>query len=350
MQVQRILLPALVASLIAGTAYSAPTVSQISGAVANDGTLTIVGSGFGTKSKASPLVFDNFEAGTVGSKVMTAKAVVGQWQDGSGYDVPAYSNTQAWAGSKSVRLEAGPAYNLSLNQNGSFPVLYMDWRVRVEMKGGLTRNWKPWRLYGDNDRMQTNAVLMCNGSGMSVQNSGGGGGFWWDSMSFGDRRWQHYQVVLKASSTPGAADGVLMQYIDGQLMSNHKGIVTRTVDSHWRDVRIGHYWAGDGDGTCSSNPGANIYLDNVYVDTSWARVEIGSHSTYAGSSHREIQIPTSWSDGSVQVRVNSGTFKAGTQAYLYVTDSNGNVNSNGYPITIGGTSNAPNPPTNVSVQ
>jgi hypothetical protein len=348
MQVQRTLLSALVASLLAATAYGAPTVSQVSGTVAHNGTLSIAGSGFGSKSNAAPLVFDNFEAGAVGSKVMTAKAVVGQWEDGQGYDMPVYSNAQVWAGSKSVLLDAGPAYNLSVNQNGSFPVLYMDWRVRVEMKGGVPRNWKPWRLYGDNDQMQANAVLMCNGTGMSVQDSGSGGGFWWDSLKFGDRTWQHYQVILRASSSPGAADGVLMQYVDGKLVSNHTGIVTRTTSGHWEDIRIGHYWTPDGYAECGPNPGAHIYLDNVYIDTNWARVEIGNSSTYAASTHREIQIPTSWSDGSIKVTVNAGTFKSGTQAYLYIFDSNGGVNSNGYPITIGGTAIAPNPPTNVS--
>ncbi|WP_414703827.1 hypothetical protein [Povalibacter sp.] len=310
----------------------------------------MTGSGFGTKSTAAPLVFDNFESGNSGSKLMTAKAVVGQWQDGAGYDIPVYSTAQARGGSKSVKLStAGGAYNLSVNQNGNFPVVYMDWWVRVQQKDNMSRNWKPWRIYGANDTMQANAVVMCNGTGLSVENGGSGGGFWWEGGSFSNGQWQHYQVALKASSSAGAADGVVMQYVNGKLVSNHTGVVTRTGSSHWNQIRIGHYWAMDGVSECGSNSGADIYLDNVYIDSNWARVEIGNASTYATSTVREVQIPTSWSANSITLNVNAGGFSTGSTAYIYVVDSSGSVNSSGIPVTIGaGASKTPAAPSNVS--
>lgn len=352
---------ALGISLLGSYAYGAPVVSQTSGTFSNNGSVTISGSGFGTKAAASPLVYDNFDAGTTGAKVLTSKATVGQWQDGAGYDVGVYTTEQAHAGGKSVKLStAGGVYNMSLNQNGSFGTVYMDWWVRVNYLSGTSRNWKPWRLYGDNDAMQANAVIMCNGSGMSAEASGPSS-FWWDAMSYGQGAWQHYQVILKESSAAGKADGTVKQYIDGVLTSNHTGVVTRSNSAHWNQIRVGHYWAMDGVTDCAANSGANIYIDSLYIDTSWARVELGSGSTYATSTKREIQIPTSWADGSVSVTLNTGSFGAGTTAYLYVTDANGNVNSVGYPITIGaaasggtgtgtGTTTAPNPPTGLTIQ
>ena len=76
-----------------------------------------------------------------------------------------------------------------------------------------------------------------------------------------------------------------------------------------------------------------LYYDEIYVDKTRARVEIGNSSTWSGCSHREIQIPSAWSSGSVTVTVNQGPFADSSGAYLYVVDSDGNVNSNGYSIT-----------------
>jgi hypothetical protein len=337
---------------LAGAAHAAPVITQATGTVSEGNILTIAGSGFGSKPSASPLVFDNFEAGTVGAKVLTSKATVGQWQNGAGYDVPVYSSEQKHAGSKSVKLVARPngAYSLSLNQNGSFPVVYMDWRVRLHYLDRPSRSWKPWRLYGNNDKLQANANLQCGASGMSIIHEGGDGGYWWDDMPFGQDKWQHYQVILRASSAPGVADGVVKQYIDGKLVSDHRNVVTRTTSAHWENIRVGHYWATDGVPECAGNSGADIFIDNIYIDTTWARVELGNASTYSASTKREIQIPVSWGANSIQLKVNAGSFTPGSQAYLYVTDADGVVNATGYPVTIGGTSVVPLPPSNVIVQ
>lgn len=342
-----------VAAVMASQAHGAPTVSQASGTFSNGNSVTITGSSFGTKSTASPLVFDNFEAGTTGSKVMTSNAVVGKWQDGAGYEQPAYTTEQAHSGSKSVKLSAREdAYNLSVNQNGSFPVIYMDWWVRVNQLDGVSRNWKPFRIYGADDKMAVNDVVMCSGTGLSVINESAEAGFWWgEGGNFNNNQWQHYQVLMRASSSAGSADGAVKQYINSKLVSDHTGVVTRASSAHWSQIRIGHYWATSAVDDCSANSGANIYLDNVYVDTSWAHVELGNANTYLGSTTREIQIPTSWSASSIAFNVSTGAFTSGSTAYVYVMDSSGSVNSNGIPVTIGGTATGakvPSPPTGVN--
>ena len=90
-------------------------------------------------------------------------------------------------------------------------------------------------------------------------------------------------------------------------------------------VRIGHYWATDGiSGWPHDNSGANVYVDDVYFDTTWARVEVGDAATYAASTHREIQIVTAWSDTAVSFTPRRGTLPAGP-AWAYVIGSDGNV-------------------------
>ncbi|MCD6288604.1 MAG: hypothetical protein J7M12_05765, partial [Candidatus Hydrogenedentes bacterium] len=58
----------------------------------------------------------------------------------------------------------------------------------------------------------------------------------------------------------------------------------------------------------------------------------GNASTWSACTHREIQIPTAWSNDTITFTVNQGSFPYGT-AYLYVVDSTGAWNENGYPIT-----------------
>jgi Tol biopolymer transport system component len=104
--------------------------------------------------------------------------------------------------------------------------------------------------------------------------------------------------------------------------------------------RIGHFY---GNGSYDS---LTSYFSEAYIDNTQARVEIGNGPTWRESNHREIQIPSAWSNNSITITVNQGSFTSGQKVYLYVVDGNGNVSS-GLPVTIGG--DAPKPPTNLRV-
>jgi hypothetical protein len=58
-------------------------------------------------------------------------------------------------------------------------------------------------------------------------------------------------------------------------------------------------------------------------------------------THREIQIPSAWSDTSITITLNKGSFANFNSAYLYVIDADGNVNTNGYLLSDGGGGNTP---------
>jgi hypothetical protein len=80
-------------------------------------------------------------------------------------------------------------------------------------------------------------------------------------------------------------------------------------------------------------------FDDVYIATgsnAQARIEVGNASTYAESTKLTILTPKSWSDGSISAQVNTGQFKTGEPAYLFVFKADGSVSS-GYPIKIGAT-------------
>lgn len=78
---------------------------------------------------------------------------------------------------------------------------------------------------------------------------------------------------------------------------------------------------------------SNTYWDDVYIDNSWARVEIGDQQIYDECTHREMQIPTSWSNNSIEISINQGAFQDGGMVYLFVVDEDGTP-SEGYPIKI----------------
>ena len=99
---------------------------------------------------------------------------------------------------------------------------------------------------------------------------------------------------------------------------------------NYDNLYFGAYFAMD---KYTPTPQMWLYWDEVYIDTTQARVEIGNASSWSACTHREIQIPSSWSSSSISVTVNQGSFSDGGGAYLYVVDSNGNVNDSGRAIT-----------------
>lgn len=76
-----------------------------------------------------------------------------------------------------------------------------------------------------------------------------------------------------------------------------------------------------------------MFFDSIYIDNSFARVEIGDNPIYDNCTHREIQPTEIWSDNQIQFTLNQGSFSDG-QAYLFVIDENGNP-SVGKEIIIG---------------
>lgn len=341
--------------LFPARAFAAPSISGVSGTVSDGSSITISGSGFGTKSSASPLVFDTFESGTNGAQILESAATVGDWDTGSGYESWYYTTTLAKAGSKSALWAASVGtgnYAGSLSKNGVFPTVYMDWWMRID-HSGKSRNYKPWRLYGASDTMEANSVIFCDalGSGMSSYDAGVNNFFWSEGGDYQDNVWEHWQVWLQHGSI-GGANGTIRQYINRVPTSDHTDVVTRTTSNVWDQIRVGHYWSFFDEGSgCGDNPGANIYIDNIYIDTAFSRVELCNNATYSSATSCEIIQPTAWSSGSITATVRSAALTNGT-AYLFVFDGSNVNNSTGYAVTIGGGGDTTSPvaPTGLAVQ
>jgi len=77
-------------------------------------------------------------------------------------------------------------------------------------------------------------------------------------------------------------------------------------------------------------------FDDVYANFTQARVELCAESSWSSRNHCEIQIVSAWSDSNITYTLNQGTFQNGNTAYLYVVNEDGDANSTGRAITIGG--------------
>lgn len=315
-------------------AIGAPVVTSVSGTPAQGQAVKISGTSFGTKAQAGPLVFDDFESGADGQPVQGKTAAAGKWNTG------AYANGVTYAtyeGRKVARHQFGNGnYNSSLYVDPSpTQTVYLDFWIKGVPVSNPSRNWKAWRFYNSSDAEVGNSVYYCNGGGVDLA-----GSWVWTAETPPPKTWIHYEVIQKP--------GMVRHYRDGKLDLSSSNSSPPAVSQ----IRVGHYWGLDAAEGCGSNPGANVYTDNVYVDNSLARVVIGNAPTFEGSSKRAIQQPTAWSTSEVSIRFQPTQFTEGEKAYLFVVDAN-NAASPGYPITIGKGGAAavaiPNSPTSVTV-
>jgi hypothetical protein len=149
----------------------------------------------------------------------------------------------------------------------------------------------------------------------------------------GLRQWQ------RGSSLPS-----VQHPYEGTMSNEREQWVTSTFAGNGHTVGVGQM----------IEPGSGSYrIDDVYVDYTWARVELGNAPTWALCTVKEVQIPTQWTNTQITAQLNRGGFANGQTAYLYVVDANGAVNAVGYPITItagsGGGTPRPATPTGLQV-
>jgi len=358
-------------------AHAAVSVSGISGTVSNNSSVTVSGAGFGTKAQAAPLKWDNFESGAVGSVIGNGSGIIPWYHNTSnyvtgcpgdsclisGYLPPVYDNTVVRSGSnkslfcdintKPYQYEGG----FGLNLTDQVPYVYISgWRY-TQTFGPPSRSIKAFRTYGTNTNLHpvigTNYMYPYGASpgallfGYSETKSNVA---WFSENTNSTWKtgvWERVEYFAKQSD-PGIANGSYSYAVDGKLVASMSNVVLRdSASENWRQINLGHYYARDDSSTPGILTGAGVkyWYDDVYIDTTQTRVELGNASAWTASTRREIQIPTAWSDSSVSFTTNQGAFNSGDQAYVYIVDKDGNVNTNGYPVTIGGAVTPPPTPT-----
>lgn len=325
-------LAAAFSAIFASAAQAAPSVSGVTGTPATGQSIRITGGGFGVKSPAAPHLWADFESGInpsgLGQKSSWDTVGSMTWAAGEGYK----GTGAAKASNSSGNWTLGTTYD-AWSREGQRSYIYKRTRHNF-LVTDTSQNWKNWRAWAESGK--PNIYFASNNGRAYVEYIGQESGFWGD-FNPNSTNWVSEEILLQASSSINVKDGRLTYRVDGVNKANGSVMTRSSVapDYITQNYALHSVLANSSLWSPSWSSNNRVWADNIYVDTTWARVMIGDASTFTSSRNLDIQIPTAWADGSITVVANTPSFSSGSRAYLYVFDAAGNVNANGYAITIG---------------
>ena len=328
--------------------HCAPAPSGASASIITGDSITISGYSFGLKPTAAPIRFDQFDGGTAGS-------VLGSpWQSRDGGS--SYMSGDSHSGSMSAGrvVLTGEMFNSSyLSFAGVDEVFYSYW-LKIDR---LSEDDNPNIKLGRISSTATNIDPYMGEGTISLTSYSYNGGdpkpylcYWqdgtgeyspwssqgdgWDKVDVPANAWARVDCRGKVSIPAGTANGVVEcttlypgNYNDYLGGSN---LVNRQSGRSWQYESI---LLPAMEGSTSTHD-YDIYVDDVYVDSTPARVEVCKEPTWTTRKHCEIQPATEWGDTSITISANTGTLSSGTN-YLYVVDSTNSVNANGVAVVVG---------------
>jgi hypothetical protein len=343
----------LATAFVASVANATPAPTAVSGSVSDGGSVTISGSGFGG-GYSTPLLWENFDApaGSASQLGPLTTPTIGSWV--LAYrPTPVRTTAKAHSGTQSLYS----AYNSGLQWSSITVALPPADRLYQSF-------WFWWKSAGTMGQLKLAQVHGSSGRGdfapgiMTMASTT----TWWFSYISTESgandlatrasyptapspgSWHHFEMSLQRSSSGGSADGSVAISIDGKSVYSKQHVVTRESSAYdWNETSFFH-------GVTNMGAATDVYVDDAYVNTTWARVVIGNAPTYSAVTQTELQPVSSWSDGSIRVTLNRGSLANFDNAYLYVFDSNGAVNSAGLKACNGCTQVQPDPPKNLTVQ
>ena len=365
--------------LLLPAAVSAQSVSGVTGTLEQDATITIAGSSFGSKSTANPCIWETHEDGT-----LDTAADIGTWHSWTHLTLSA-----------SQQRHSNSTYNGGINFDGGAGASYGSRTGGASTPDGSTWYIQYWfylasdfAFDGDQDNNLGNIKLFrLWSSGSDINNlriqfrarydsdlvvEAADEGHDWEPVTPGDNwideimgwgdpgeisggwlGWKHYEVDVSTGSwhcfqfqyeesAIDTYDGQLKWWFDGTLILDVDDVRTRTsasnANSSMRPHTVGFY------NSHTDNPDGDnhFYIDDMYIDDTWARVEVGDSATYAACTQREIQVCDAWSATSITLDdFNQGSYELDDPVYFYVTDSDGNTSAAYGPLDIEGEGGGP---------
>lgn len=354
-------------------ALAEPNITGVKGFVSAGETLDAYGATFGSKGQAGPIRYDDFESGTTVGHLITDDLT--WWSRQTGPDQVAsiandncrYNKTKCGkfvesvdSTNKAIRDDAIYRRNVGFASTGKMYLNFWSYVNVIGTADGTSRSYQVKFVETAKDWSPGQPVTLptyefSHWQYGSPPNSGwynksyqvnywdGGGSsasLYFPQDSFKTPGWYHISVQTDFG-TIGSANGSTKMWVSkpglsGAYTTVSANNVKYVVASGYPDyIKFGWY-AGSYYPTSSNTFTTTLYYDNIYIDNSWARVEIGDADTYDNCTHREIQIPVTWESGHVSLTVNPGSFNLNDSVFLYVFDESGAVNPKGYPIKIGG--------------
>ena len=353
-------------------ALATPLVQNVSGTLSHGGTVTITGAGFGSKSKAAPLVWDNASGNAINDKwtggwpSQLPGYNLGYYAPMRGISLPHSHVTRYIAGAHAANTGANSGYAVMMYKSIALPALpyyiYASWYQRVDDQWhfGGDNNFKTFDYsLGDEPYAFNQSWYLCYGpphpnsatdvglqwanetsTPLSNPDRNGHNAWWGKAVNPMAGKWSKVEIAIKVSNQ---SDGYINLWENGHQVMNYAGI-TDNYGGTRRTISVGGYARMQG---YTSNW---RYFDDVYVDTTLSRVVLADKPVLSQATIVENQIPSAWSDSSITAQVNLGKFTQGQAAYLFVVDASGTVSATGLALTAGGTTVMPNPPSQFTVQ
>lgn len=323
---------------LASPSWGAPSISAVS-TVTDGQAATITGTSFGTKSTAAPEIWDTMESGSFHAS----------WSDTHNLSVNSTNN------------KTGSTKNGTLNftegiDEGKFETAVATaakWYVSYWMKVNSDWDWGTTEVTGTNKFLSNIKILRFGippAENYVIAYRG------WENEICANLEdtvaydvtctmtsfrsdvtkdvWHHWQFMFGEGTGLGTTDGFIQVWFDGESQGSRSDIRTKIATAagkHPYIVGFSNVWgpndiAGPPDTTGDDNPN-NFFIDDVYVDRFWSRVEIGDNAVYNSCTHREMQIITAWSDTEITVTANTSNFPPAAARYLFVVDASGDVSS-----------------------
>jgi len=312
------------------------SITSVSGVISDGETITISGSGFGSNGP-TVVLFDDFELGTEGDTILTGSnsAQVGEWSSVGGPDIR--YGTVSWSGSLAAYyVQTTTSHNIATSFTGTDKIFFF---YRTRLDNTLPGNWKPFWVMDGTSTTDDDCVFATWLS--SYWKINGNDSSWSENISNHSplNTWRHFHAYAELTAT--ATGRVIFWLTDSggttAEVDVSDALIAGTSPYEWDHVLVNGFANWDG-GTAR--------YDDIYIaigDYCQARVQIGSHETYANCTNLTVVTPTSWSDTSIEGTFWQGSFGDTDTVYFFVVDSDGNFTDQdagtagvqGYEATIG---------------
>jgi hypothetical protein len=349
------------------SAFGDPSINSVSGIINHQSSITISGTGFGGKSPAKPLIWDDCEDKSLmtGSAVTSEDTGWGSWSQAlpqSSAGTPASYHMQyrdsfrsiPQSSSRSSKYLVGGCYQRSNPENNVLVtkdngadsnVWYAVWKVRLDnnFPGDWQRrdgsNYKAWVFQGGSSAYTPHRehpyFAKADGgvfAGASIVQLGSqmmfcGGQVNFPYLPSEGKAWITYEFFFRGN--PG--------FMEVKSEGVSRGKYYCSNDAYKFGIRsftVGGWARKQMDGSVHNE--MYRYFDDIYIDTTFSRVMLANHSSITFATIVEPQPPIAWSNNSITLQVNLGRLPDSGTVYLFVFDANNTSNSVGHPVTIGG--------------
>jgi hypothetical protein len=324
-----------------------PIITSVSGTFTNMASIEVRGSDFGTKTPAAPKVFANFDSSLapsplgqrtswnqVQSLVWSASERCAMASDGSG----------VWT----LRVDDPTWF-----QDGHTIYVYRRVKRNFLVTDDSRQNYKSLRAWfniGNPGYPNIYVAPSHNRVFTEWRTAPAIDSGYWANFQWTGTGWNTEEFLIRASHI-NLKDGILTCRYNGKTKASGS-ILTRTTDDSGVINQLFALHEVIANPNTWSPPWSDsnrIWADDIYVDNTWARIQLGNAEYYTNCTAFAMQLPTAWSSGQLTFRFNSATFGNGQQAYLFVFNAGNEVNPRGFPITIGGSSQPSNAPPTVTL-